>query len=632
MPSNGLTDRYEMEFEFRKKLVHPQLPILEEFFFTQEHLNVISAYPNAKPLLNIILGDANEKGLPIHHRFPDNVAHVIEWILQLGSALNVLHSQKPFPIIHRNLNPSTLLIGDTGLHLLNFGIPSSILRAENIFDRFDAPYNFSAPEITGLENFSLQSDIFSFGRIIDFLLTGFIPSSRNENPLCLTNSIDLGKDNRIKLLTKIVEVCCQQSRIKRIATIKQALDPLWSLLSLQKQADQPMTICRCGQPNRSSSRFCVCCSRLLHNDEPRMRNNEEVIPPIPIEWQNANENQVVKNYNDKKVSKFEHYRLHSILNKVQSDPGFDSLSCLDSLPFVDKLPHQKAAALTVLKDMRGRALLADEVGLGKTIEAGIILKELFERKLIESVLILCPRQLLRQWQLELYSKFDELFLVMGRDVDSSLAWYSSRLIAPYQILEEKFHIEELLLQHYDLVILDEVHFLNDERNWRTLRTVRNLRKKYFLLLSATPMHNDLKELYNIITLLRPGHLPEWEAFSDKYIDENSATGTKNTSELKKLLHQVMIRHTRRDVAKDYPFPIRRAFRQELTLTQKDSEFYNDFRMFYQKKLRNINNRRMMYTMGEIVERLSSSPAAFREAIHNYRWQIIRSWETDFLQI
>jgi SNF2-related domain len=56
------------------------------------------------------------------------------------------------------------------------------------------------------------------------------------------------------------------------------------------------------------------------------------------------------------------------------------------------------------------------------------------------------------------------------------------------------------------LVLDEAHYLNDEENVRALETVRSLRKRYFLLLSATPMHNDLGEFHNILTLLHPGHV------------------------------------------------------------------------------------------------------------------------------
>jgi len=83
--------------------------------------------------------------------------------------------------------------------------------------------------------------------------------------------------------------------------------------------------------------------------------------------------------------------------------GFERLLCLEGLR-IQLYDHQREAVLRVLRDMRGRALLADEVGLGKTIEAGVILKEYMLRGLARKALILAPASLLTQWQQELAEK------------------------------------------------------------------------------------------------------------------------------------------------------------------------------------------------------------------------------------
>ena len=86
------------------------------------------------------------------------------------------------------------------------------------------------------------------------------------------------------------------------------------------------------------------------------------------------------------------YRLRLLAEQLHVTTGFDRLICLDDIR-VDHYQYQLEAALRALRDMRGRALLADEVGLGKTIEAGIVMKELIERGLVNSVLILTPASL-----------------------------------------------------------------------------------------------------------------------------------------------------------------------------------------------------------------------------------------------
>ena len=90
--------------------------------------------------------------------------------------------------------------------------------------------------------------------------------------------------------------------------------------------------------------------------------------------------------------------------------GFENLISLDANQ-IDEFPHQIEAARRALKDMRGRALLADEVGLGKTIEAGIILKELSLRGLARKILILTPASLVTQWREELETKLSFLLIL-----------------------------------------------------------------------------------------------------------------------------------------------------------------------------------------------------------------------------
>lgn len=91
------------------------------------------------------------------------------------------------------------------------------------------------------------------------------------------------------------------------------------------------------------------------------------------------------------------------ITKMKSTQG-ERLACLSFLPELEPMPHQKEAAEKVLHEMHGRAILADEVGLGKTIEAGLVLKELMIKGLVKKVLILTPSSLIRQWEQEFEPK------------------------------------------------------------------------------------------------------------------------------------------------------------------------------------------------------------------------------------
>ena len=147
-------------------------------------------------------------------------------------------------------------------------------------------------------------------------------------------------------------------------------------------------------------------------------------------------------------------------------------------------------------------LLADEVGLGKTIEAGIIIKELLVTGTINNVLILAPPSLVPQWQAELSDKFNLDFI---KQIDDNQ--FINCGVHDFLIMSHSSAVQpknEILLNQkiWDLVIVDEAHSM---KNAETIKhkMVKNVMKKRLLLLSATPIQNDLKELYNIIELLDP---------------------------------------------------------------------------------------------------------------------------------
>ncbi len=211
------------------------------------------------------------------------------------------------------------------------------------------------------------------------------------------------------------------------------------------------------------------------------------------------------------------WRLRLRLEQARLTDGLDRLICLDDI-FIDQYPYQLQAALRALRDMRGRALLADEVGLGKTIEAGIVMKELIERGLAQSILIIVPASLTGQWHEEMQLRFGESFTILTRPQqisahppDTPVRWLCS--------LERAKGAQwaELLLQReYDLLIVDEAHKLKN-RSTQAYRFVNQMRSRYLLMLTATPVHNDLMELYSLVSLLRPGYLGTPAEFKRRFI-------------------------------------------------------------------------------------------------------------------
>ncbi|WP_256758202.1 DEAD/DEAH box helicase [Cohnella sp. WQ 127256] len=218
---------------------------------------------------------------------------------------------------------------------------------------------------------------------------------------------------------------------------------------------------------------------------------------------------------------------------------FHALQCLALLPHFEPLPHQVDTARKVLHEMRGRAILADEVGLGKTIEAGLILKEYLIRGLVKKVLILVPASLVLQWVRELNSKFDIPAIAQRK----TYMWDNDIVVASMDTAKRDPNRTILLDYEFDLIIVDEAHKLKNKRTGN-YQFINELRKKYCLLLTATPVQNDLSELYNLITLLKPGQLGGEGDFAANFVADRRIP--KNESKLHEALGQVMIRNRRSD--------------------------------------------------------------------------------------
>ncbi len=228
--------------------------------------------------------------------------------------------------------------------------------------------------------------------------------------------------------------------------------------------------------------------------------------PAPPHW-----------FQDTPLDSLAMYQLRLQAGQFQVTSGFDRLICLDDIS-VDHYQHQLEAALHALRDMRGRALLADEVGLGKTIEAGIVMKELIERGLVRSILILTPASLTWQWQEEMAAKFHETFQVLEKpkQLTNTPTPASCRWIISLDRAKSNRWAKQLLNREYDLLIVDEAHKLKNQRT-KVYKFVSQIQKRYVLMLTATPVHNNLMELYNLISILRPGHLGTKKAFRDNFL-------------------------------------------------------------------------------------------------------------------
>ena len=198
---------------------------------------------------------------------------------------------------------------------------------------------------------------------------------------------------------------------------------------------------------------------------------------------------------------------------------------------VDIQPHQVSVVHKVISNYPHRYLLCDEVGLGKTIEAGMALKELRARGGAQRVLAIVPPNLVRQWQFEMRTKFNEPFAVLNTATVNNLQAngyhgnpfahpdYSSLLCSSRWVSNRKW--KDLCTEAYwDLIILDEAHHARSYPDGTTTalyRLVRDLApeehpQRMMLFLTATPMQLNTHELYSLVEILDPTLFPSEEDF------------------------------------------------------------------------------------------------------------------------
>ncbi len=256
--------------------------------------------------------------------------------------------------------------------------------------------------------------------------------------------------------------------------------------------------------------------------------------------------------------KNKHFEERAVLDlklKAEEAAKQSEITELISYPLIKKnltynLPHQQEGALKILRDLDGRALLADEVGLGKTITAGMVLKECIVRGFVRRALILTPPSLVNQWKEELATKFDLNFKEVNKESEwehTEFAIASIDRVKNFNTQTNEFKHSRAHEIYWDIIVIDEAHKLKDKKTFRW-KFVDKLQKKRLLLLTATPFQNDLIELYNLLSLLRRGHLGTISEFRSKFLVNGNERQPLNPRELKRKLSEVMIRR-RRDEAK-----------------------------------------------------------------------------------
>ncbi|MCC3291776.1 SNF2-related protein [Arthrobacter sp. zg-Y1110] len=274
------------------------------------------------------------------------------------------------------------------------------------------------------------------------------------------------------------------------------------------------------------------------------------------------------------------YQAKYYAHELQRSYANDHVGKLAGLLFdaqVEPKPHQIDAALFALQTpFLPGVILADEVGLGKTIEAGIVISQYWaERR--RSILIVAPSSLRQQWQQELYEKFlIPSTILEPKSKDELLKQAGSRsaqvLICSYEFALRN---ELSLLKSWDLVVADEAHRLRNHWTGKTkaaeavAHIVKGARKT--VLLTATPLQNKLEELYGLVSIFDPSYFYSLEAFRERYIKNREMTGD---NDLVERVAAISKRTLRRDADKYIHFTKRMPLTVEFTPSPDEARLYD----------------------------------------------------------
>lgn len=276
------------------------------------------------------------------------------------------------------------------------------------------------------------------------------------------------------------------------------------------------------------------------------------------------------------MSSITDYQAKFYAYELQRSYANDHVGKLAGLLFdaqVEPKPHQIDAALFALQTpyLPG-VILADEVGLGKTIEAGIVISQYWaERK--RNILIIAPSSLRQQWRQELYEKFlIPSSIVDSKNKDQKLARSNGEvLICSYEFATRH---ETSLLRSWDLVVADEAHRVRNHWNGKNragnavAHIVGSANKT--VLLTATPLQNRLEELYGLVSVFAPDYFYSLDAFRERYIKNRD----QGADDLAERVAGISKRTLRRDADKYIRFTQRLPLTVEFTPSPDEIRLYD----------------------------------------------------------
>ena len=290
---------------------------------------------------------------------------------------------------------------------------------------------------------------------------------------------------------------------------------------------------------------------------------------------------------------------------------------------IEMNPHQINAFCAAVQALKtGGIILADEVGLGKTIEAGLVLKYVLSTG-AKHVLISLPATLRKQWELELEEKFQIKAVILDRmtvnkDYYQWKQWFDNKQEA--RIVIATYDYSSKLMKRFpevlwDFIIIDEAHNLRNvfhgtKRAKNLYDLTKNIPK---ILLTATPLQNSLTDLHGLVSFIDPRVFGNEKSFAHRFVEG------ADYDELKEQLRPVLYRTLRKDVAKYMNFKKRECITVDFTLSRDESELYQLVNRFLKRDpLYSIPNANRGLIILVIRKLLASSSFALIETFEVLR--------------
>jgi superfamily II DNA or RNA helicase len=324
------------------------------------------------------------------------------------------------------------------------------------------------------------------------------------------------------------------------------------------------------------------------------------------------------------------FRLVSEAQRIRLAHLFDPLLAVHT-SLVDPLPHQITAVYeSMLPRQPLRFLLADDPGSGKTIMAGLLMKELIARGDLERCLVVCPGSLAEQWQDELETRFQLSFALYASEALQAARpdnWFEKNdlVIARLDMLSRNEEVQELLKApncRWDLIVCDEAHKMSATYFGRKVKYTKRHRlgqllgglTRHFLLMTATP-HNGKEDDFQLFMALLDG-----DRFEGRFRSGVHRTDTADL--MRRMVKEELLKFDGTPL-----FPVRRAYTVPYTLSAAEASLYDAVTRYVQKefdraeRLDGKKRTTVGFALTILQRRLASSPQAIYQSLRRRRYRL-----------